>query len=117
LAGKQLHDPGNPVVRRETRGRETAREEERGDRHGVTKHETTELHVLPRPCFTQAEHRPASRHDDNSELDTLAAQIGAESPLEHIPLKSIRFERNMLQLSNLKRFLVDRVHPPGGQAL
>jgi hypothetical protein len=37
--------------------------------------------------------------------------------LEHIPLKSIRFERNMLQLLNLERFLVDRVTPPGGQAL
>jgi hypothetical protein len=37
--------------------------------------------------------------------------------LEHIPLESIRFERIMLQLLNLERFLVDRVTPPGGQAL
>jgi hypothetical protein len=37
--------------------------------------------------------------------------------LEHIPLKSIRFERNMLELLNLERFLVDRVNPPGRKAL
>jgi hypothetical protein len=53
------------------------------------------------------------------QLDSFALSGSAQcrDRLEHIPLESTRFERNMLQLLNLERFLVDRVTPPGGQAL
>jgi len=37
--------------------------------------------------------------------------------LEHIPLKSNRFERNMLKVLSMERFLIDRVIPPGRKTL